>query len=216
MQLQGLELQLLAFNTYPNMKNTIYLILCVGIMSCTNPRQSENDVNDHCLNKVDITAWKQEFLDIDSMKINGLGYLSSKNEVFNLLGDPDQINSIPRETSFASRFLDDNGSPIYEYYFGGTIFEGNDKEVFPRRIDFEQTNLIVEVSGTKLYHGMSLRDLFEKFPEACKLLIRNNGNAWSGHIEVGADKSGSGVQRVFLVFKGEELVRIEIISLLRT
>lgn len=188
-----------------------FLVSMIGWSCRESPSATEKgEERNICEGKVDIRKWRNEILDVDSLKIDGdIGFVSDKSILFSHFGKPDRVNEIGRNLGYLPYLTKDPSMVANEIFYGGTIFESIGDIVVPRIIDFESTNVNIVHPKINLRKGLDVGEVCKIYPESCKLILMG-GNLWSGHIELRASNSGLDPRRVFLIFRNEKLVKVAI------
>lgn len=197
---------------------TIKLIIFIPWMfSCNQTHTDENLHNNNPFHyMLDLKKWQNEILDIDSVRI-GQNIFAITNSVMleKEFGRPDSIlKSDGRFSFFPYIFEKDSLSQAYFLFYDGVVFEKMNEVAVISTIDFRVTNIKLIHPKIVLYQGMNVRELTKIYPESCKL-VSVNGNAWSGQVELKTSAFGLDPRRWFLIFQGEELIKVLLISFSR-
>lgn len=154
--------------------NYVWLLVCLClIVSCKQEKQVPVQVKPKptgYYEQLDVRKWNKEILNLDSLRINdSIPFITKKSVIFKLLGKPSGFFSI--------------GDRHFIYY-GKTIFEEIDHQLWPVTIDFESTDLRIVHPRFTMHSRMLPMVLQHAFPESGRLLNGNNGNMWSGSLSV--------------------------------
>lgn len=192
------------------MNAPLFLVsIALFIVSCTDRGKviTEDFVPD-CSGMLDVKKWRNEILDVDSLKINGrIPVICDKLDIVNLLGKPDQEIDLNISEGFVPYLIKDSLSKASRVQYGRTIFDEVEGKVIVNTIDFRSTDIELNHPKVVLKYGMSAIEISKVFPESCKLIIVN-GNAWSGHVELLASNKELDPRRWFLVFQNEGLIKV--------
>jgi hypothetical protein len=186
------------------------ILLCIFLTfsSCDIETKSSPCSEVDCPDKMDVRKWRKEVLDRNSVLINGrIPLVASKNDILNLLGEPDQRIVINYYDATLAYLIKDTTSIIKRWTYGRTIFEEIEDKLILTTLHFESTPLELVFPQITLKADMDMRKLCPLFPESCKL-IELSGNAWSGHLELMTSKNEGDPRKWFLMFRTERLVKV--------
>lgn len=193
-------------------------LLSITIMSifwnCSdNQAPSQLDyANENCQYKVDVSKWRNEILEVDSLIIDGsIPFLATKEEVIAKFGQPDRINVIDNQLTHLNNYDRSKSAEVVDLLFGSSIFESKGSLAIFKIIDFESTNIELIHPKVNLREGLRINEICRLFPESCKLILLA-GNTWSGHIELRTSREALDTRRIYLIFRNEKLVRVELHS----
>lgn len=157
--------------------------------------------------QVSVGKLKKEILHYDSMLIGKKFPLkTSKANIVKILGQPTTIEKI-ESVNWLSEFYLDDIQNIKRYYFGNTIFEGNNDTLLLRQLDFESTDIDLGDSKINLNKRISFYSIYKVFPESCKIGQIETGNGGSGVISIKALRLSNGIMW-HLHFKRDSLFRV--------
>lgn len=186
------------------------ILLCIFLTfsSCDIAIKSNPCAEVDCPDKMDVRKWRKEVLDRNSVLINGrIPLVASKNDILNLLGEPDQRIVINYYDATLAYLIKDTTSIIKRWTYGRTIFEEIEDKLILTTLHFESTPFELVFPQITLKADMDMRKLCPLFPESCKL-IELSGNAWSGHVELMTSKNEGDPRKWFLMFRTERLVKV--------
>ncbi|MBL7815533.1 MAG: hypothetical protein JNL70_10995 [Saprospiraceae bacterium] len=187
---------------------TVIITLIYFFFSCDMPNKKKVDVkNDTEDIQVSVNKLKKEILYYDSLLIDKKFPLkTSKANIVKILGQPTIIEKI-KSVNWLSEFYLNDIQNIKRYYFGNTIFEGNNDTLLLRQVDFESTDIDLSDSKIILNKRTPFYSLYKVFPESCKIAQIETGNAASGVIAIKAFKLSNG-RLWHLHFKRDSLLRV--------
>jgi hypothetical protein len=192
------------------MRNSSILVslFFLAYSSCDQTTKPTLSVCEDCPGKVDIRRWRKEILDRDSVLINGkIPLVAKKEDIVNLLGEPDQKTIIHHKDVILSYLIEDTTSTVRRWTYGRTIFDEIEGKIVLNTIHFESTPIELVFPQITLKGHMNPQKICTLFPESCQL-IELSGNEWSGHFELMTSKNEGDPRKWFLMFRGGELVKV--------
>ncbi len=186
------------------------LILYLLFVGCYNLESTKKVVINDCENFVDTKKWRMETLYIDSVKLHNEIFLYNSLEYYqNIFGKALNKYNINNEDIC---FYTSNEFNKVRYIFDGLVLDEIDNKAIVNTLNFSKFNDTLYFNALSLSYNTSVKDVCMVFPESCKL-ISMDGNLWSGFIELKITQLGLDSRRVFLIFRGEKLIKLKIINL---
>jgi hypothetical protein len=192
-------------------KNVLVSILVLAFVllneCCTNDAEKQNSVEQKNVSKESlINQYKNEILDYDLIKINGIVPLYSQiDKVEAILGKPTKIELINGSTCLSEKH-GLNPVKVKKMYFGKSMFENWGNKITLIEIDFESTDITLIHPKISINKHTTRSDLHEIFPLSVELSPAGNGNAWAGVVRISSHRNAEA--QWHLIFKGGKFTKI--------
>ncbi|MVN21199.1 hypothetical protein [Mucilaginibacter arboris] len=199
------------------MKNLRYLLVLGGFISCRNASTNVAMVDSKAANatksidttvKQNLSAGNREYIDFNSVRINGkLPLITKTTLLYKLLGKPDSI-VVPNMDNICTSFYD---KPFKQAYIKKSNIEIYGDTAVVTSINFESRfSLDLKTKTIRLNHNTTLLELQRLFPNAVKsqteLDVDKLGKAVSVSLAL-SERFSDGSWLLF--FKNGKLVRID-------
>jgi hypothetical protein len=159
--------------------------------------------------QLDVKKWYQEYLDFDSVLINGkIPAYTSKKSLLSAFGKPDQVRPVPNYLKTNSMLDYENTASFREYLvYGSTIFESNGKMVVLKELDLRDSSMSLYSSKINLTNSVRPIDIQEAFPESGRLITKGTSSS-AGYILLKTAKNNADAQFWCLVFGANGIKKI--------
>ncbi len=199
------------------MRNLQFLLVLCGFTSCRNASTKDAIIDNKATNttinidttvKQKFSAGNTEYIDFDSVRINGkLPLITKTTLLYKLLGKPDSI-VVPNMDDICTSFYD---KPFKQAYIKKSDIEIYGDTAVVTSINFEsQFSLNLKTKTIRLNHNTTLLELQRLFPNAVKsqteLNVYKLGKAVSVSLALSKQFSDDSW---LLLFKNGKLVRID-------
>lgn len=193
-----------------------FIVIYFIFLSSCDFKQEKNDSRDFLKSQsndcVSLTNLKEEIFDFKEIKINGnIPLIAPKEQIFALFGKPTKVEQLQHASLLSNIYLGKLNN-IAKYYFGNTVFEGNQDTLILSKLDFESSNVTLVHPKITISRKTALDTNFLKvFPESIKLKSFNCGNTCFGVLKLKAYKELGDGEEWNLFFNANILKKISFI-----